>query len=444
MFARQRERAGRLQRQRCRKPKLSGTVPTDSFMQCEALSLTDRESSDDPDREAHAFVLRAAELLHRYGTPSYRLEGVMEKVAASLNLPSVFLYTPTALVVSLGAGANERTYLRRVDSGDVDISKLIELDATLEELEAGDISVCRAAERLENAAAAPAPYSLKTSLLAAAVACAGVAVIFGGNVLDSLIAGLFGCVIAFVSMVMYRHAQRGWLEPVLGFTTAVAAVMAAQWLPVNDRLITLAALILPIPGLALTVALTELAVRHLSSGSARLAGAMVTLFTLVVGVAIAWRITGAWIQPDPPTLEPLPWWCLWVAVGLTPIAFAVVFKAPVSQWPAIVFVVVTAFVASRVASALAGAEIGAFIGALVVGCGSNAYARIRNRPAMIPQTPGLLILVPGAIGYKSLTAMVENDTIRGIELAFSMSIVGVALVGGLLLANQIISPKRIL
>jgi uncharacterized membrane protein YjjB (DUF3815 family) len=63
---------------------------------------------------------------------------------------------------------------------------------------------------------------------------------------------------------------------------------------------------------------------------------------------------------------------------------------------------------------------------------------------MIPQTPGLLILVPGAIGYTSLTAMIENNTIRGVELAFSMSVIGVALVGGLLLANQVISPKRIL
>ena len=33
-----------------------------------------------------AFLLRTAELLHRHGTPSYRLEGVMGKVAESLNI----------------------------------------------------------------------------------------------------------------------------------------------------------------------------------------------------------------------------------------------------------------------------------------------------------------------------------------------------------------------
>lgn len=405
--------------------------------------LSSLETETQPDDQIHAFLLRAAELLHQYGTPSFRLEGVMAKVAASLGLPSVFLYTPTALVVGIGQGEEERTYVRRVDSGDVDISKLLQLDSTLEDLEAGRVSVQQAAANLEAVAAAPPPFKLPVSLTAAAAACGGVAVIIGGSWIDTLIAGLFGFVITYLSSFP-RIAQRGLLEPVLGFTVAICSVALAQWLPVNDRLLTLAALILPIPGLTLTIALTELALRHLSSGSARLAGAMVTLLTLVVGVAIAWRISADWISPGPGPIDPLPTWCLWVAVGTTPLAFAVVFRAPISQWPAIALVVVSGFVASRFLSNAAGAEVGAFAGAFVVGCGSNTYARLCNRPAMIPQTPGLLILVPGAIGYKSLTAMVENDTIRGVELAFSMSIVGVALVGGLLLANQVISPKRIL
>ena len=396
-------------------------------------------------REAHAFLLRAAELLHRYGAPSYRLEGVMSKVAESLHIHGTFLYTPTALVVSLNTGADERTYLRRVESGDIDITKVLAFDAALEDLESGRISISEATGRLEAAATAPPAFRLPVSLLAAAVACAGVAVIFGGNIIDTLVAGLFGCVIAYVTTLYHRSfAQRGWLEPVLGFTAAIAAVGIGQWLPVNDKLITLAALILPIPGLTLTIALTELATGHLSSGSARLAGATVTLFTLVVGVAIAWRLSSVWIQPVQPALDALPGWCVWIAVILTPLAFAVVFKAPMSQWPAILLVVVSGFVTSQLVGTTAGTEVGAFAGALIVGCCSNIYARILNRPAMVPQTPGLMILVPGSIGYKSLTAMVESNTIRGVELAFSMSIVGVALVGGLLLANQIISPKRIL
>lgn len=394
--------------------------------------------------DSHAFLLRAAELLHSHGTPSFRLEGVMTKVAASLGVRAVFLYTPTALIVSLGDEKHEQTYLRRVTSGDVDINRLLSFDKTLGELEAGTISIAEATNQMEAAAAESAPFSLFVSLLAAAIACGGVAVAFGGSLADTIVAALFGGMIALASSFFQGpRFQRGWLEPVLGFLAALAAVIISQWLPINDRLVTLAALILPIPGLTLTIALTELATGHLSSGSARLAGAVVTLFTLTVGVAIAWRLTDGWIA-NLAQGEPLPWWCLWIAMAITPAAFAVVFKAPFSQWPVIAVVTVAGFVASRWGSHTIAPEVGAFLGALVVGCLSNGYARIWNRPAMVPQTPGLLILVPGSIGFRSLAAMVQSDTVKGIELAFSMSIVGVALVGGLLLASQIISPKRIL
>jgi len=133
--------------------------------------LASTSSDDSQDLEVHALLLRAAELLHRYGTPSFRLEGVMTKVADSLNVPSVFLYTPTALVVALGSGSRERTYVRRIDVGDVDISKLLDLDIILEDLEAGRVTIKQASSQLESVASAPGRFSGFTSMLAAAVAC---------------------------------------------------------------------------------------------------------------------------------------------------------------------------------------------------------------------------------------------------------------------------------
>ena len=113
-------------------------------------------STDQDDQETHSFLLMAAESLHRYGTPSYRLEGVMEKVAESLNVPSVFLYTPTALVIALGKGTHHETYVRRVESADVDISRLLAVDATLEELEQGTLTIRQAKARLQSVAQWPA------------------------------------------------------------------------------------------------------------------------------------------------------------------------------------------------------------------------------------------------------------------------------------------------
>ena len=91
-----------------------------------------------------------------------------------------------------------------------------------------------------------------------------------------------------------------------------------------------------------------------------------------------------------------------------------------------------------------GREFAPFLGALAVGVVSNAYARWIDRPASVAQIPGILILVPGSVGYRSLTALLDRQTIEGIDLAFTMTLVATSLVGGLLAANVILPPKRIL
>jgi uncharacterized membrane protein YjjB (DUF3815 family) len=79
-----------------------------------------------------------------------------------------------------------------------------------------------------------------------------------------------------------------------------------------------------------------------------------------------------------------------------------------------------------------------------VGACSNLYARIRDRPALVALTPGIIILVPGSVGFRSLTSFLNQETVAGIDFAFTMMIVAVALVGGILTANIVVPPKRIL
>ena len=91
-----------------------------------------------------------------------------------------------------------------------------------------------------------------------------------------------------------------------------------------------------------------------------------------------------------------------------------------------------------------GPELGILAGALLVGVISNAYARLLNRPASVAGVPGMLLLVPGAIGFHSFAAFTRLDTLAGIELAFQMILVAMALVAGLLLANVALPPRKAL
>jgi uncharacterized membrane protein YjjB (DUF3815 family) len=136
----------------------------------------------------------------------------------------------------------------------------------------------------------------------------------------------------------------------------------------------------------------------------------------------------------------LPAWTDLAAVAVSALASVVIMRAQPRDTGWIALGVAIAFGASSL-GALALGPLGAFLGALALGVASNIFSVLRNRPALVMQAPGLLILVPGSVGYRSLAALLQSNTLSGVQAAFQMFLVGAALVYGLLFAN-LISPDR--
>jgi uncharacterized membrane protein YjjB (DUF3815 family) len=165
--------------------------------------------------------------------------------------------------------------------------------------------------------------------------------------------------------------------------------------------------------------------------------------TLAVGVALAWRL-GAHLRPEVVQATPIPDAFRYLAILVAPFSFIVLFQARIRDWPRICPVAWLGFFAADATQPLYGPEWGAFVGAAVVGLLSNLYARFYNRPALIPQMPAILMLVPGSLGYRSVTAFIDQRGVQGLESAFAMAIIAMALAGGLITANALLSPKRFL
>lgn len=406
--------------------------------------MTDTAAALDDAAQRQAFLLRTAVLLHQYGTPSHRLEAVMNEFSKSIGCEGVFLYTPTSLIVAFGKGDSEKTYLRRVDAGEVDAGKLVQFDETLEDLESGRTSLSFAAMKIEEIAAAPPTYGRVLTVLACGVASGAVAVFFGGDWMETLTAIFLSvCLSALEMIVAPLKWDRGLFAPLAGFLAATASILVARYVePMDDRLATLAALVIFMPGLRLTIALTELAMGHLSAGVARLAGSIASLLTLVVGVAISWRMFDQLRTVSSDYAWPLPPWAWYVALITAPAAFAILFRARIAQWPVIFAVSLAGFLASLFGDRFLGLEAGPFLGAFAVGVGANLYARLANRPALAVLTPGMVLLVPGSFGYRGFLFLIDRETIAGVDFAFTMLIVAMSVVGGLLAANAALPPKR--
>jgi len=399
-------------------------------------------------RSEHEFLMHAAGHLNAYGTPAHRLERVLGKLAESLGVEAKFFSTPTSVMASFGSGGDERVHLARTEPGEVNLGKLVEFDEVLEAVEHGQLDVQTGIERLDQVAESGPRYGAKLVCLAFAVASAGAARLFGGGWAEMIGSALLG---AFVYLTCRALGQRadsaGTVEPIAAFMAALAAMLLARFaLAMDAHLVTLAALIVLLPGLTLTVGMIELSTRHLVAGTARLARAGVVFLTILFGVGLAWKLLevlmpGALYVPE---IKPLAPWTAALAVLPLPIAFAILFDARPSESPVIFAASTTGYLASELGASYLSLDIAPFVGALVVGLVGNFYARTADRPALVAITPGILVLVPGSIGFRSLTSFLESGVVEGMDGAFRTGFVAISLVCGLLASNLVLPPRRIL
>lgn len=393
------------------------------------------------------FLIALGRALHSYGIPAHRLEEALGNAAGRLGIRGEFFSGPTSLISSFGEPGQQHTALSRVQPGSLQLDKLVELDEVVESLYRGDIGVEEADRRLHVIDDAPPRYGAALTTLAFGIISGTAARFFGGGVAEMAVSLGLGLITGMLAAVAGRHPA---IDRIFEFLVAVVvtflALLAAMFVtPVTTGEIVLASLIILLPGLTLTLALNELATGHLVSGTARFTGAMMTFLKIGLGVGIGQRLALFLPGRLEETAHPLlPGWTLWAALLITPWALAVLFRA---RWREAVWMVpgtLAAFWGARLGVDLLGAGLGAVVGALLAGLVGNLYARRLRRPAVVLVVPSILLLVPGSIGYRSLSLLMNQDITSGVGIAFEALLVGIALVAGLLLANVLLPPRNAL
>ncbi len=396
------------------------------------------------------FVRLLAQRLHEYGAGAHRLEAAVKWVAERLALEVEVFSTPTSMFLTFrraGAPADEvllPTQLLRLNPGEDDLGRLCTVDSVGEAVSEGQMSVEQGTEILKGIAAdKPDPQLLVLS----AWGIVGMTVVglLGGNWVDIAIGAGLSVVTGIFSLNASRLIELGSFEPIAAFVvTVLAHLLAVPLGGSNEPHIVVGALIVLMPGLSLTMAITELSTRHLASGTARFAGAVVTLVKLALGVVLATQLMAAAGYPTDRPASPtvVADWFTWPSIVLVGVAFGVLFKARAQDYPAMAAAGLLAFAVNRSVAEAMGADVGVFFAALVIAAVSNLYSRVLRKPASIMRLPGVILLVPGSLGYRSLTLMFSDNVADGLNAAVAVATVLAALVGGLLLGNTLIPPRR--
>ena len=396
------------------------------------------------DNEAIRFILQLGKALHKYGYASHRLEELLEQVATSFNLQAQIFAATTSIYCGFGELEHQRTYLIRIEPGGINLAKLVDTDKVLTDVIHHKISLTEGSARLEKIDRA-LDYSIPVTILAYTITSAAASRFLGGGGKEIIAAAFIGLLIGALSIWSKHHIGLGKIiDPLAAFSAAIlAGALSVKFGPFSVLNVTLAGLIVLLPGYSLTIAMTELTTQNLVSGTSRFIGALIVFFGMGFGVALGQQISamifGASQIGDP---IQLPVWTEALALLIAPLSLSILLSAHVKDFIWILLVSGVAIISSRIGSYNFGPELGPFVGALMVGIASRIYSHSLQRPSTVTLAPGILLLVPGSVGFRSLASLLDKQVVPGVETAFKMLLVAMALVAGVLISNLIIPVRK--
>ncbi len=398
------------------------------------------------------FLKRYARQLHSAGVPAHQFERMMTAVADKLGFNCQVMSSPTAIFLSFHYQDDEDDQrpipmqLERMNPPSINLGNAAELYHLGNGLLDGEISIEDAHTDLRNWKSEQL-YPLWLQITCWGLTGGAVAVMLStswvGVALAALTCALLGVLVTQAGDVL----REGGLEAIAALFSTFLVFAVNRFVPGLDVfVIIMSSLIVLIPGLGLTTAVSELSTDHLASGSARMAGALVTLLKLSLGVLIGTVIVNwfGW-STDIESLVALsmpPEWFRWPALLAAAFSFAVLFSARKKDMPIAMLAAIISYLISRAGVAAGGLEFGVLLASMSIAILSNLYGRVFKQTGALIRVPGIILLVPGTIGYHGATALFLDggeslsDTTM---LAFRLLI---SLVGGLLFGNTLLPPRR--
>lgn len=398
------------------------------------------------------FLKRYARKLHTAGVPAHQFERMMTALSDKLGFDCEVLSSPTAIFLSFHYQDDEEDnrpipmQLLRMQPPAINLGNTAELYHLGNSLLDGEIDVAQANADLKGWQ----PEQLYPLWLQ--IICWGLT---GGAVAVMLSASWFGiaaaaltCALLGVLVTQAGDALReGGLEAIAALFSTFLVFALNRIVPGLDVFVVImSSLIVLIPGLGLTIAVTELSTDHLASGSARLSGALVTLMKLSLGVLIGTVIVhwfgwsaehvASGALPSPPS------WFRWPALVASAFSFAVLFSTRKKDFHIAMAAAIVSYLISRAGVAAGGLEFGVLLASMSIAILANLYGRIFKQAGALVRVPGIILLVPGTIGYHGATALFLDGGANLADTTLLALRLLIALVGGLLFGNTLLPPRR--
>lgn len=391
------------------------------------------------------FLTALARSLHQSGAGTHELENDLISISKKLDVEGDFFITPTSISMTLSSDGKSLSKNMRLFPKGTSISKMNKLRKIASEAATEKINLESAIRLIEEKVDKSIFDSTIAVLISFSLVSSCLTILMGGAFGDFCAASVTGLITGLLSIFLTNERILPIKETLIAFAVAFLVFLFDSYVfKLNQNTVILSSLIVLIPGLSFTIALSELANRHLSSGTARMMGSIIDFFKLGAGIVAAHYFASNFLPPSVSDLSgDIVSIAKPIAVLICSAAAAVIFNAAKDE---IIWIVTSAMIVVHSLDffeLVSSSNMAIFLSSFLAGLLSNLYAKFKNKSANTLLLPSIVFLVPGALGLKGINYVLDNNIHSGGEQIGASIIAAGLIVAGIFFADAITPTAKI-
>ncbi|MDR5658078.1 threonine/serine exporter family protein [Serpentinicella sp. ANB-PHB4] len=241
-------------------------------------------------------ALYAGEIMLKSGAEAYRVEDTIYRLCHSRKFRYIDSYvTPTGIFVTID-NEGERTeditsYIKRINTRSINLNKVAKVNDFSRKFVQGEMTIEEAMKTLKEIDAIE-PYSTLVHALCGGIASAFVSILFGANIYEFAAALLTSIIVTFVVKSLYKIYFPPFLTNISGGVVAALGAILTSYISVNVNVdvVIVGAIMVMVPGVAITNAVRDSITGDLVSGLAKGIEALIIATSIAFGVGFVLQV----------------------------------------------------------------------------------------------------------------------------------------------------------
>ncbi len=246
----------------------------------------------------------AGEIMLKNGAETYRVEDTITRLCHSRGFSYVETFViPTGIFVSLDAKNTEdemASYIKRISERSVNLNKIAMVNEFSRAFVCGEIEMKDAMEQLKEIDHCPS-YHILTKSFFGGIVSGFFALLFQSTLFEAFLAFTTGMMVTYFLTSLNRAKMPIFLANIMGgfVLASIATLFSSFSASIDIDKIIIGAIMVMVPGVAITNAIRDSILGDLIAGLARAAEAIIIAVSIAFGVGAAlqiWALMGGMIR----------------------------------------------------------------------------------------------------------------------------------------------------